>query len=63
MIGEPVMGVAGALVPPDGYWPRVREVLERHGILLIADEVVTALRATRDVVRQRPLRACGRTSS
>ena len=42
MIGEPVMGVAGALVPPDAYWPRVREVLERHGILLIADEVVTA---------------------
>ncbi|MFC5907704.1 aminotransferase class III-fold pyridoxal phosphate-dependent enzyme [Streptacidiphilus monticola] len=30
------------LVPPDDYWPRVREVLDRHGILLILDEVVTA---------------------
>jgi PLP-dependent transaminase len=28
--------------PPEGYWPRVQEVLERHGILLILDEVVTA---------------------
>jgi adenosylmethionine-8-amino-7-oxononanoate aminotransferase len=42
MIGEPIMGVAGMLVPPDDYWPRVREVLDRHGILLIFDEVVTA---------------------
>ena len=41
-IGEPVMGVAGMLVPPDDYWPRVQEVLRRHGILLILDEVVTA---------------------
>jgi PLP-dependent transaminase len=41
-IGEPVMGVAGMLVPPDDYWPRVQEVLGRHGILLILDEVVTA---------------------
>jgi putrescine aminotransferase len=42
MIGEPIMGVGGMLVPPDDYWPRVREVLGRHGILLIFDEVVTA---------------------
>jgi PLP-dependent transaminase len=41
-IGEPVMGVAGMLVPPADYWPRVQEVLRRHGILLILDEVVTA---------------------
>ncbi|MGH2844109.1 MAG: aspartate aminotransferase family protein [Solirubrobacteraceae bacterium] len=41
-IGEPVMGVAGMLVAPEGYWPRVQEVLKRHGILLILDEVVTA---------------------
>jgi putrescine aminotransferase len=40
-IGEPVMGVAGMLVPPAGYWPRVHEVLRHHGILLILDEVVT----------------------
>jgi len=40
-IGEPVMGVGGLLVPPDDYWPRVAEVLDQHGILLILDEVVT----------------------
>jgi adenosylmethionine-8-amino-7-oxononanoate aminotransferase len=41
MVGEPVIGVGGVLVPPPDYWPRVREVLREHGILLIADEVVT----------------------
>ena len=41
-IGEPIMGVAGMIVPPDDYWPRVEEVLREHGILLIYDEVVTA---------------------
>jgi adenosylmethionine-8-amino-7-oxononanoate aminotransferase len=42
MIGEPVMAGGGVLAPPADYWPRVREVLTRHGILLVADEVVTA---------------------
>jgi len=42
MIGEPIMGVGGMLVPPDDYWPRVSELLREHGILLILDEVVTA---------------------
>ena len=42
MIGEPIMGVAGMIVPPEDYWPRVRELLRAHGILLIFDEVVTA---------------------
>lgn len=42
MIGEPIMGVAGMVVPPDDYWPRVAEVLRRNGILLVLDEVVTA---------------------
>jgi adenosylmethionine-8-amino-7-oxononanoate aminotransferase len=42
MIGEPVLGVAGMIPPPDDYWPRVAEVLGRHGILLILDEIVTA---------------------
>ncbi len=46
MIGEPIMGVAGAIPPPPGYWPRVRELLDAHGILLIADEVVTAFGRT-----------------
>lgn len=46
MIGEPVMGGYGAVVPPFDYWPRVAEVLRRHGILLIFDEVVTAFGRT-----------------
>jgi putrescine aminotransferase len=46
MIGEPIMGVAGAIIPPEGYWPRVREVLDEHGILLISDEVVTGFGRT-----------------
>lgn len=41
MIGEPVMAGGGVLTPPADYWPRVRDVLRRNGILLIADEVVT----------------------
>jgi putrescine aminotransferase len=46
MIGEPVMGAGGLMVPPDDYWPRVQEILDRHGILLIADEVVTGFGRT-----------------
>ncbi len=40
-IAEPVQGVGGVIVPPASYWPLVREVCDRHGVLLIADEVVT----------------------
>jgi putrescine aminotransferase len=39
-IGEPVMGVAGMVTPPGDYWPRMAPILRRHGILLIADEVI-----------------------
>ena len=42
MIGEPIMGVGGMLIPPDNYWTRVEALLKHHGILLIFDEVVTA---------------------
>ncbi|WP_028922267.1 aspartate aminotransferase family protein [Pseudonocardia acaciae] len=45
-VGEPVLGVGGMVPPPQGYWPRVREVLRRHGILLIVDETVTAFGRT-----------------
>ncbi|SFQ79335.1 aspartate aminotransferase family protein [Amycolatopsis rubida] len=45
-IGEPVLGVGGMVPPPEGYWPRVQEVLRRHGILLIVDEIVTAFGRT-----------------
>ncbi len=40
-IGEPVLGTGGLVPPPEGYWPAIQEVLEKHDILLVADEVVT----------------------
>src|SRR5512135_1481199 len=43
---EPIQGEAGALVPPDDFWPRIRESTRRHGALLIADEVQTGLGRT-----------------
>jgi adenosylmethionine-8-amino-7-oxononanoate aminotransferase len=45
-VAEPVMGVAGMVTPPDDYWPRIGAVLREHGILLIADEVVTGFGRT-----------------
>jgi L-2,4-diaminobutyrate transaminase len=40
-IGEPVLGTGGLVPPPAGYWDAIQPVLEKHDILLIADEVVT----------------------
>ena len=40
-IAEPIQGAGGVVPPPAGYLPRMREVLARHGILYISDEVVT----------------------
>jgi len=46
MIAEPVMGAGGVLVPPQGYFPAIQEVLHRHDILLICDEVITGFGRT-----------------
>jgi len=43
---EPVVGTNGLLVPPDGYMKAVREICDRHGILLIADEVMSGFGRT-----------------
>jgi taurine---2-oxoglutarate transaminase len=41
IIMEGVTGSNGLIVPPDDYWPRVREICDRYGILLISDEVMS----------------------
>ncbi len=43
---EPIQGEAGAIVPPDDFWPRIRAATKRYGALLIADEVQTGLGRT-----------------
>jgi adenosylmethionine-8-amino-7-oxononanoate aminotransferase len=41
VIMEPVQNAGGAFTPPEGYWKGVREICDRYGILLCADEVIT----------------------
>ena len=45
-IVEPVQGEAGAIIPPADYFPKVREICDKWGILLIADEVQTGMGRT-----------------
>jgi adenosylmethionine-8-amino-7-oxononanoate aminotransferase len=45
-IAEPVQGAGGIIVPPDDYFPRVREVCTKHDVLFIADEVITGFART-----------------
>jgi putrescine---pyruvate transaminase len=39
-IAEPVQGAGGVIVPPSTYWPEIQRICDRHGILLISDEVI-----------------------
>ena len=45
-IAEPVQGAGGVIVPPATYWPEIQRICERHGILLISDEVITGFGRT-----------------
>ncbi|HEX5326367.1 MAG TPA: aminotransferase class III-fold pyridoxal phosphate-dependent enzyme, partial [Acetobacteraceae bacterium] len=46
VIAEPVQGAGGVIVPPASYFPRLRQVCDRHDVLLIADEVITGFGRT-----------------
>jgi putrescine aminotransferase len=45
-IAEPVQGAGGVIVPPPDYFARIREICDRHDILLISDEVITGFGRT-----------------
>ncbi|EGI75982.1 aspartate aminotransferase family protein [Hylemonella gracilis] len=45
-IGEPVQGAGGVIVPPSTYWPEIQRICDRHGILLVSDEVITGFGRT-----------------
>lgn len=46
-VAEPIVGATlAAAVPPEDYWPRIAEVCQRHGVLLVADEVMTGFGRT-----------------
>jgi 4-aminobutyrate--pyruvate transaminase len=40
LFAEPVMGAGGVVIPPEGYFTEIRRVLEKHDVLLVADEVI-----------------------
>ena len=46
VFAEPISSPMGCAVPGDNYWPRLREICDRYGILLIADEVITGFGRT-----------------
>ncbi|MCS4505776.1 aspartate aminotransferase family protein [Arhodomonas aquaeolei] len=45
-IAEPVQGAGGVIVPPDDYFPRIREICDAYDVLLVADEVITGFGRT-----------------
>jgi 4-aminobutyrate--pyruvate transaminase len=48
-IAEPVMGAGGVIVPPVGYFDKIQQVLKRHDVLMIADEVICGFGRTGNV--------------
>ena len=39
-IAEPIQGAGGVIVPPESYWPKIKEILDKYDILFVADEVI-----------------------
>ncbi len=50
VIAEPVQGVGGVIVPPEDYFPRLRQICDEYGVLLIADEVITGFGRTGELM-------------
>jgi len=46
LFAEPIQGEGGYVVPPPGYWQRIRELCDRHGILLVMDEIQSGMGRT-----------------
>ena len=46
LIGEPIFGAGGVIVPPAEYWPMVRRICDKYGVVLIADEIMTGFGRT-----------------
>ena len=40
VLGEPVQGAGGVIIPPQGYWPRIESICRKYGVLLACDEVI-----------------------
>jgi putrescine aminotransferase len=45
-IAEPIQGEAGVRIPGEDYWPRVRQICDKYGVVLIADEIQTGMGRT-----------------
>jgi len=45
-IGEPIQGAGGVIMPPSSYWPEIRRICAKYGILLVVDEVITGFGRT-----------------
>ena len=45
-IGEPIQGAGGVIIPPASYWPEIQRICDKHGILLVSDEVITGFGRT-----------------